>query len=76
MIGNRKKKKVQSLRKRDPYLDRRRGDDRRKSYSLDYFNKGNPDRRVHPERRAQFERRRGCYRVDTWSSVCPDPEER
>ncbi len=62
---------VQSLRVRDPYLDRRRGDDRRKIYSLVYFNQGNPDRRVNNERRKQGERRKNCFRVDTWSSVCP-----
>ena len=62
-------------RKRDPYLDRRSGEDRRMVYSLDYFLKGNPDRRSGLERRMNYERRRGCVRINEWSSVCPDNDE-
>lgn len=64
------------MRKRDPFLDRRCGEDRRKVYSLDYFQQDNPDRRKRGERRANFERRSGCIRITTWSSVCPDYEDR
>ncbi|MBM9605692.1 hypothetical protein [Desulfopila inferna] len=62
-------------RKRDPYLDRRSGEDRRQVYSVDYFLKNNPDRRSGRERRSRIERRKGCIRVDEWASVCPDIEE-
>ena len=60
----------QKGRKRDPYLDRRSGEDRRAVYSLDYFLKGNPDRRSGEERRMKNERRSGCVRINEWSSVC------
>lgn len=62
-------------RTRDPYLDRRSGEDRRMVYSLDYFLKGNPDRRSGLERRMKYERRKGCVRINEWSSVCPDTDE-
>lgn len=61
-------------RKRDPYLDRRTGEDRREIYLLDYFFNSNPDRRSYLERRSKNERRSSCIRVDDWSSVCPDPD--
>lgn len=63
-------------RKSDPYLDRRTGEDRREIYLLDYFFNNNPDRRSYRERRSKEERRSSCIRVDEWSSVCPDPEEK
>lgn len=62
-------------RKRDPYLDRRTGQDRREVYLLDYFFNNNPDRRSYLERRSKKERRSSCIRVDDWSSVCPEPEK-
>lgn len=68
-------KKVKQLRKGDPYMDRRSGEDRRKIYSLDYFLKGNIDRRIGSERRIHGERRMDCVRVSKWASVCPDPKE-
>ena len=55
-------------RKRDPFIDRRSGEDRRQAYDLD----GGIERRSGKERRRQDERRDGCIRVSTWSSVCPD----
>ncbi len=70
-----KSQRMRSQRLRDPYLDRRRGDDRRKVHSLLYFNDGSPDRRSNIERRENIERRSNCYRVDVWSSVCPDMDE-
>ena len=62
-------------RLRDPYLDRRSGEDRRNVYSLDYFLKGNQDRRSSRERRLNIERRTGCIRINEWSSICPDNDE-
>ena len=61
------------LRVRDPYLDRRGGEDRRQTYSLYYFNEGGPERRTSKERRLNFERRKGYARVSTWASVCLAP---
>lgn len=59
----------------DPYLDRRSGEDRRQIYSLNYFLKGNPDRRIRSERRTHKERRIDCIPINEWSSVCPDISE-
>lgn len=70
-----RKKKAVSKRKTDPYLDRRSGEDRRRVYSLDYFFKGNLDRRNSPERRTNSERRVDCIRINEWSSICPDNDE-
>lgn len=61
-------------RRRDPYYDRRSGEDRRKVYSLFYFQMGNEDRRSYLERRANLERRTGYVRVSEWSSICVTPE--
>ena len=61
------------FRVRDPYLDRRRGEDRREKYSLYYFSKGGAERRIAKERRINFERRKGYARVSTWASVCLAP---
>lgn len=62
-------------RTRDPYLDRRSGEDRRKIYSIDYFLQNNPDRRSGKERRLNIERRQNCIRINEWSSICPDEDE-
>ena len=50
-------------------LDRRSGEDRRKTYSLDYFVKGGKERRRAEERRRQGERRNEWLRIDKWYSV-------
>jgi hypothetical protein len=50
-------------------LDRRSGEDRRKTYSLDYFVKGGKERRQAEERRHKGERRNDWLRVDKWYSV-------
>jgi len=63
------------MRQRDPFMDRRTGEDRRKVYSLEYFQAGYPDRRKRHERRSNVERRAGCVRISNWSSVCPDYED-
>ena len=43
--------------KKRPLVDRRSGDDRRKIYSLDYFENEGKERRLREERRQQGERR-------------------
>ena len=50
-------------------LDRRSGEDRRKTYSLDYFLKGGIERRKGAERRKSEERRTDWLRIDDWYSV-------
>ena len=66
---------LKKIRKIDPFLDRRSGEDRRDAYDLDYFRNGGAERRAQPERRQPLERREGCIRVSEWSSVCPDEDE-
>lgn len=61
-------------RKKDPYLDRRSGEDRRSAYDLDHFTEGGHERRDEAERRKPKERRKGCVKVSKWSSVCPKNE--
>ena len=68
-----KNKEETRLRRRDPYLDRREGEDRRQRYSLYYFDNGGSERRVGKERRLNFERRKGYARVSTWASACLVP---
>jgi hypothetical protein len=63
------------LRKTDPFLDRRSGEDRREAYNLDYFSNGGTERRQQKERRQPLERRDSCTRVSDWSSICPDDNE-
>ena len=50
-------------------MDRRCGDDRRKSYRLGYFINGGAERRSGKERRLLGERRIGWVRATEWSSV-------
>jgi len=64
-------KVLKDARIRDPYLDRRSGDDRRQVYDADYFQNGGKERRSGKERRQQYERRKNCIRVSEWSSICP-----
>ena len=59
-------------RRRDPYVDRRSGEDIREAYDADYFQKGGVERRIGKDRRQQGERRKGFVRVSKWSSVCAD----
>lgn len=63
------------IRKTDPFLDRRSGEDRREAYDLDYFLEGGEERRERDERRRSLERREGCIRVSEWTSVCPGDDE-
>jgi hypothetical protein len=57
-------------RRKDPYLDRRSGEDRRQAYDIDYFEEGGTERRKGKDRRLPIERRKGCVKVSRWSSVC------
>jgi hypothetical protein len=50
-------------------MDRRSGDDRRKTYRLGYFINGGVERRCGNERRLSGERRIGWVRATEWSSV-------
>jgi len=63
---------LKNSRIRDPYVDRRSGEDRRLAYDSDYFQDGGLERRKHDDRRQPDERRGSCIRVSRWSSVCPD----
>ena len=59
-------------RKKDPYLDRRSGEDRREAYAIDYFADGGAERRREDDRRQTKERRKDCVKVSKWSSVCAE----
>ena len=61
-----------NARVRDPYIDRRSGEERRAVYDSDYFENGGVERRHARDRRQKGERRESCIRVSDWSSVCPD----
>jgi hypothetical protein len=61
---------LQDRRVRDPYVDRRSGEDRRKVYDAAYWERGGIERRSVTERRQQKERRSGYVRVTKWSSIC------
>jgi hypothetical protein len=66
---------MKNKRKKDPFLDRRCGEDRRDAYDLEYFPNGGSERRSGKERRRKGERRDRCIPVSDWSSVCPEPED-
>jgi hypothetical protein len=66
------KTSFQKERVRDPYIDRRSGDDRRSVYDSDYFENNGIERRKEAERRQPEERRDDCIRISDWSSICPD----
>ena len=51
-----KNMKKEKMKKRS-FIDRRSGEDRRKTYSLDYFENDGKEKRVKEERRKQGERR-------------------
>lgn len=68
----REKKNLKNIRTRDPYLDRRSGEDRRQVYDSDYFENIGVERRKGGVRRKKGERREDCIRVSEWSSICPD----
>jgi hypothetical protein len=60
----------QDRRVRDPYVDRRSGEDQRKVYDAAYWDRGGTERRRVKDRRKRKERRSSCVRVTKWSSVC------
>jgi hypothetical protein len=62
---------LKNKRTKDPFQDRRSGEDRRFAYDLDYFPEGGRERRVANDRRQPGERRNRFIRVSKWSSVCP-----
>jgi len=66
---------LKNRRKRDPYIDRRSGEERRKVYDADYWGSGGIERRRLKDRRQQKERRAGCVNVSEWSSVCPNDKD-
>lgn len=61
-----------SVRRSDPYMDRRSGDDRREVYDADYFEGGGKERRKKSARRKGKERRDDHVKTGKWTSVCPD----
>ena len=69
-----KSQPLKDRRIRDPFLDRRSGEDRREAYELGYFAHGGIERRRGVESRTKDERRDQCIKVSDWSSVCP-PEK-
>lgn len=73
MVNRTQNQRLKKLRVRrtDPYLDRRSGDDRRELYSFSYFDAGGRERRGYAERRDVTERRFGYVRIGPWTSVGP-----
>jgi hypothetical protein len=69
LIRTSKKRRAGMLNMNRLGMDRRSGDDRRKSYRLGYFMRGGVERRSGKERRLQGERRLGWVRATKWSSV-------
>ena len=61
-----------AAKRRRHKFDRRSGEDRRKVYDADYFEKGGIERRKWKERRSKKERRSGWKRVSEWYSVYID----
>ncbi len=57
-------------RVRDPYIDRRSGEDRRQVYDTAYWESEGIERRSAKDRRKEKERRDGCVKISKWSSVC------
>jgi predicted Zn finger-like uncharacterized protein len=65
---------LKKRRFRDPFLDRRSGDDRREAYELGYFAQSSIEKRKSIERRQKDERRDQYVRISQWSSVCANPK--
>ena len=61
---------LKERRVRDPYVDRRSGEDRRQVYDTVFWESGGEERRSAKYRRQPKERRDSCVRVSKWSSVC------
>lgn len=73
-IDMRDGQQIKKRRIRDPFLDRRSGDDRREAYELGYFAQGSIEKRNSIERRQKDERRDQYVRISQWSSVCANPK--
>ena len=63
---------MSNRRVRDPYVDRRSGEDRRQVYDSVYWESGGIERRSAKDQRQQKERRDSWVKVSKWSSVCPE----
>ena len=72
-LGEEKSQK--DVRVKDPFVDRRSGEDRREAYNLDYFHNDGEERRIGNDRRQDDERRDNCIKVSKWTSICPDDME-
>ena len=73
LLGDEKLHK--DVRVKDPFVDRRSGEDRREAYDLDYFQNDGAERRMGEDRRQTDERRDNCIKVSKWTSICPDDME-
>jgi len=73
-IDMRDGQQIKKRRIRDPFLDRRSGDDRREAYELGYFAQGSIEKRKGFERRQKDERRDQYVRISQWSSVCANTQ--
>jgi hypothetical protein len=63
------------FRRRSSSVGRRRLDNRRRVYSLDYFSQGGIERRKALDRRNRnHDRRKGWVRISDWNSVYIDPD--
>jgi len=62
--------KMRNRRVRDPYIDRRSGENRRQVYDTDYWDSGGMEGRSAKDRRQPKERRGSYVKVSKWSSVC------
>jgi len=61
---------MEDRRVRDPYVDRRSGEEWRQVYDSVYWDNGGVERRSVKDRRQQKERRASCVQISKWSSVC------
>jgi hypothetical protein len=63
------------FRRRSSSFGRRRLDNRRRVYSLDYFSQGGIERRKALDRRKRnHDRRKGWVRISGWSNVYINPD--
>jgi hypothetical protein len=61
--------------RRNSSVDRRRLENQRKLYSMDYFSNAGIERREMKDRRKQqLDRRKSWVKVSQWSSVYADPD--
>ncbi len=65
-IKDRQKK---TNRRKQSFSDRRKEEDRRRVYSIDYFSMNGAERRKRKDRRKQTEKRKGWERINKWMSI-------